>query len=783
MSDASPGALSAADESEALRIFTEALDVPVERREAWIAERCGDREAISARVGQMLEAERDSTGFLEAPLPGPGRRVAAYAGRRLGAFEVIELIALGGMSAVYRGRRADGAFDHEVAIKVFDAAHLDASAHARFDIERRVVAALDHPGIARVIDGGAAADGSPYVVMELVRGQPITRYCNEHGLDLARRLELFGEVCEALAEAHRQGIVHRDIKPGNVLVSESGQSKLIDFGIAKVLDSDRLPVELPETRLDARLMTPEYASPEQIRGETIGTASDIYSLGALLYELVAGTRPHRLEGLSAGEMEYAVSKTLPADPSVAVMQRRSDPPRGLGNARALVGSLKGDVDRIVMTAMRREPTQRYASAGALAEDIERHLSGQPVAARGASRLYRAGKFVQRHRSGVFATAAAFAVLAVSLVVVSMQAGEARREAARAEAARQFLVQMISRADPYENTQSPTIAGALRQAIPGIDEQFAGQPRLEAEIRHAIGFALSGLGEFDTARGQLEQALRIYSRIGDRVGRARALSALAGVNWGESDYLQADRQYRRALALVENDASAEARQATFGILTDWAGLLPKIDQGQRAVETGLRAIGMIDRLAVVDPLDHAIAYNNLAGAYDALGVYEQSILAYEKSIELHRRHSNAHPDLATALGNLGLTYELVGEMDKAVATVEQAVVMQRDLLGENHPQYVLMRYNLGSLQINAGQLEDAAVNLTAAVEAAERAYSPDHLYTGRFNHRLAALYAELDRRDMARAHAGVAADIYRARDDVPDAWWTDLQQILGAAPAQ
>ena len=772
---------SEALEAQALRLFAESLDVPDDRRSDWIAVRCADRPELEESVRALAEAERESDhqGFLSAP---PPMFVSDRSGQRLGAFEITGLLALGGMSGVYRARRADGAYEQEVAVKVFSGAHLDLAARQRFDAERQMLASLDHPGIARIIDGGTTDDGAPYVVMELVRGEPITRHCNHRGVDLVGRLELVREVCDALTDAHRQGIAHRDIKPGNVLVNESGQPKLIDFGIAKVVTPEGGD-DLPETRQGDRLMTPEYASPEQIRGEPVGTASDIYSLGVLLYELVAGTRPHRLEGMSAGEMEHAVCETVPADPSAVVMRRRSDPPRGLGSARSLVGRLKGDLDRIVMTAMLREPEQRYPSVGALADDIDRHLGGQPVAARGASRLYRAGKFVQRHRSGVVATVAAFVVLVGSLIAVSYQAEQARREAARAEAAREFLVQMISRADPYENTEAPTIAGAVRQAIPDIDDQFAGQPRLEAEMRHATGFALSGLGDLVTARAQLEQALAIYDRIGADIDRAQVLSALAGVSWGESDYPKADEQYRQALALVEDDQSPEARQAAFGILIDWAGLLPKMERGEQGVERSLRAIAMADGLTEVDVLDHAILYNNLAAAYDALEDYENSIPAYERSIELHRAHSEAHPDLATALGNLGLTYELVGDLDKAVETVALAVEMQRELLGEAHPQYVLMLYNLGSLQINAGRLEPAVENLEQAVEAAEIAYSENHLYTGRFNHRLAALYAQLQRKEPALSHAAEAERIYAARDDVPDDWIADLRGIATSAGSQ
>jgi len=774
MSDERSDDPGVSEEAEALRIFEQALDREGPMRDTWLAEQCGADSGLLARVRQLLDAERESTGFLESP--ALGRRAADRSGERLGAFELADLIALGGMSAVYRARRADGAYEQDVAVKIFDAIHLDASVYERFHVERRIVAALDHPGIARVIDGGATGDGSPYVVMELVRGQPITRYCNEHGLDLVRRLTLFREVCDALDEAHRLGIVHRDLKPGNVLVNDAGQPKLIDFGIAKVLDSPELAGDLPETRVESRLMTPEYASPEQVRGESVDRTSDVYSLGVLLYELIAGTRPYRLEGLSAGEMERAVCETVPADPSVAVRRRKTDPPAGLGEARGLAGRLKGDLDRIVMTAMRRDPSERYATAQAFADDIDRHLNGQPVAARGASRLYRAGKFIQRHRSGALATASVIVVLVFALVAVSMQAEQARREAARAEAAKDFLVQMISRADPYENTKAPTIAGALRQAIPDIDDQFAGKPRLEAEMRYAVGFALSGLGDMESARGQLEQALAIFERVGSPVERAQVLAALAGVSWDESDYPKADRQYRQALELVEADPSPAGRQAAFGILTDWAGLLPKMEQGERGVEMAQRAIAMVDILADIDPLEHAVLYNNLAAAYDAIEDYQKSIPAYERSIELHRMHSQAHPDLATALANLGLTYEMVGEMDKAVETVERAVVMQRELLGGEHPQYVLQLYNLGSLQINAGQLEQAVGNLERAVQAANIAYPENHLYTGRINHRLAALYAQLERDELALAHAAVAEQIYATRDDVPDRWIDEVSGI-------
>lgn len=776
----SAGRADAGLDERALKLFRESLEQSDASRHEWLAKRCVDSPEVLEQVLRLVEAEQLSDGFLEdAPrVDAVDLDLDDRSGQRLGAFELIEILAIGGMSTVYRARRVDGTFDQEVAIKLFGGASLDAEGRRRFEAERRIVAALEHPGIARIIDGGTAEDGTPYVVMELVRGEPITRYCRHKRISVGARLQLLQQVCEALEIAHRRGIVHRDIKSGNVLVTDDGLPKLIDFGIARILDPAELSVDMPETRLGGQLMTPEYASPEQLRGEPVGIASDIYSLGVLAYELLTGVRPHPLSGMSPAEMERTVCGTVALDPSGMVMRRRGASSAGLGNARSLRRRLRGDIDRIVMTAMRTEAQQRYPTAQALADDIERHLTGKPVHARGASRLYRSGKFITRYKTGVAAAATIFIAMAVALIAVEQQRERALIEAQRAESARQFLTEMIQRADPYENPESRTMADAVRQAIPDISEQFAGQPDLEAEMRHVTGFALSGLGDYETARAQLEQALAIYTRIGDHIERAKVLSALAGVSWGESDYAAADALYQQATALVENDRSTEGRAAAFEILIDWAGLMPKMGQGERGVALAQQAIDMIDSLGEVDPLNCAVLYNNLASSHDSMGAFHKAIEAFETSIELYRLHSDSHPDLATALGNLGLTYELVGEMDKAVENVALAVEMQREVLGEAHPQYVLMLYNLGSLQINAGQLEDAAENLEAAVKAAEQAYPENHLYTGRFNHRLAALYVALERPGLARAHADVAKGVYEARGDIPETWSKELHEILG-----
>lgn len=698
-------------------------------------------------------------------------------GVRIGAFELLEAIGVGGMGRVHRARRVDGSFEQEVAIKLFNAGHLLGAGRERFHAERQILACLEHPGIARVIDGGDAADGTPYIAMELVRGQPITDWCNARALDLRGRLQLVAKVCEALEVAHRRGIVHRDIKPGNVLVDDSGQPKIIDFGIAKVLDAESVGVDAPWTATQLQLLTPEYASPEQVRGLPVGPSSDVYSLGVLLYELLTGSRPYSLAVRSPVEIERTVCHSMPADPSTQVARAGLPGPPGLPAAGSLGRLLRGDVDRIVMTALRKEAGQRYGSAAALGADIERHLAGLPVLARGASRWYRLGKFVQRNRAASLGVLAVFAALLIGLVAVSLQARQARLQAERAEAAKDFLVQMISQADPYANGGEPTMAGALRRAIPKIGEHFAGQPQLAADLRYAVGFSLEGLGQTAAAREQLELALAHYRGQDDPVPVARTLTALGRVSWSDSDYAQAEAQFEQALALLEGLDSPAATRVRYQALADLGGLLPKFEQYQRAEQLTRQALALQPQISDLGPLELPVLWNNLATALEGNGDLPGAIAAYQRSIELHRQQHAAHPDLAIALGNLGMTYETVGDMPKAVALSIEAAAMQDQVLGKGHPEALLQHYNLGSLQINAGQLEAAAENLERAVAGADQAYAPGHLFIGRFNHRLAEVLLRLGRTEQARAPARKAADLYASNDEIPEDWRRALDQII------
>lgn len=762
------------DDARAMDLFMAGLEHPDNERLAWLRQQCGEDAGLFARVQALLEADSTQANFLEHTAGPDAAGVAA--GERLGPYEITGLLASGGMSLVYRARRADGAYDQDVAVKLFRIDLLSQQAMLRFETERQILASLAHPNIARIIDGGTTAKGVPYVVMELVEGQTITEFADSKGLGVEDRLRLVQQVCDALSAALERGVVHRDIKPGNVLVDAAGNVKLIDFGIAKVLPSDASGGEAPLTRIDALMFTPEYASPEQVRGEAVGATSDVYSLGVLLYQLLSGERPYEVDALTPAGIETIVCNTVPPSPS----QRAGERSKGGPDNRSLKKTLRGDLDKIVMTALRKEPERRYRSAAALSRDIQRHLAGQPVEARGASTAYRMAKFVKRHPGATVSTAAALLILVAALVVVSYQAVEARRQADRAEAATAFLVDMIGQSDPYVNAGTQTLASALQEAVPRIDERFSGQPLVEADLRYAVGYALYGQGELELSRVQLEKARDAYRISGDKVEEARTLNVLAGVAWDESEMELAERLYLETLALVPQDGTAESNRVRFQTLSDYGGLLPLVEKPQEALRVLDEAQALMDAHPDmgVSLLSEAVFWNNRAVVYDGLEQYDLAIAAYETSIEKHNQENpEGSPDLGTALANVALTYELVGDMDKAVEYLGRSVEVQRRALGGDHPQFTLALYNYGSMLLNAGQPELAVENLQAAVDGASQAFDANHLYVGRFNHRLGEAYRAVDQPELARQYLGVAEAVYRQRDDVPERWIEAVSEAL------
>ncbi len=470
-------------------LFDAALDLPPEQRERYIVENCANDAEFADRLRRMLAADAgaNESAFLATPLIGPRadtwRDVVPIdyvsGSRRFGAYRLLKLIGRGGMGEVHLAERGDGEFEQRVALKLLP--QPTPGLIQRFRQERQILARLQHPNIARLLDGGVGEADVPYFAMEYVEGVPITRYAVEQHLDVVKTLQLFLGVCEAVQYAHRNLVVHRDIKPSNILVTADGTPKLLDFGIAKVIQTSATDTAPTQTRI----FTPDYAAPEQIRGEAITTATDVYTLGVLLFELLCGVKPYTLSRDIT--LEQAILSTDPPSPSDAV-------PKWTDDGALRRRKLRGDLDRIVLMALAKEPERRYSSVEAFATDIRRHLGGRPIAALGANATYRLRKFIRRNRKGF----AASAVVVIALIaatgfslwqakLASQQARRAEAEAATANAVQDFMIKAFTQAEPWRSSGHPPNALELAEsAMAHVDSDLAGQPMAKVKMYNALG---------------------------------------------------------------------------------------------------------------------------------------------------------------------------------------------------------------------------------------------------------------------------------------------------------
>jgi serine/threonine-protein kinase len=537
----------------------------------------------------------------------------AEATTRAGAYRLVEHIASGGMGVVYRAERDDGQVRHQAAVKILRRG-LDAEDQVRrFASERQILASLDHPNIARLIDAGVTDDMRPYVVMEYVDGQQIDAYCDERRLSVKQRVALIRDVAMAVDYAHRNLVVHRDLKPSNIFVTDDGQVKLLDFGIAKLLDADpegATAVTVP----GVRLMTPGYASPEQITGAHVTTSTDVYVLGLLLYELLTGTRAQETDGRSLPDIEELVVRGAPRRPSEVVASlpatlavTTSGPPAtAIAQARGTTPGrlrrlLRGDLDRIVGMALRKEPDRRYPSAQAFADDLNRYLDGKPVQARADSAAYRVGKFVRRRWPAVAAAGLFVALLVAYAVTMTIQSRQIRAERDRAQAAQakaeevtSFLVRMFQASDPGE-TRGDTVT-ARELLATGVERVGAldSQPAVQGQLLDVMGRVYQSLGRFDDARSLLERALRVrrgafgesHRDVGDAWTHLGELSSMQG------RYADAESQLRTALAIHEGLNGKESPEFATDLHLLGAVLVDKGEpaQGKQLFEEGSRSGG-------------------------------------------------------------------------------------------------------------------------------------------------------------------------------------------------
>jgi len=682
--------------------------------------RTGDPDLV-AEVESMLASDGGTEwvldGGVSSLLETPP---AASANRRVGRYRLVELLGTGGMGAVWRAERADGAYESQVALKLVRTGFSEERLARRFVHERQILADLRHPNIARLLDGGTTDDGAPYLVMELVDGVPINQWCAEQRATVEERLRLFLQVCAAVEFAHRRMVVHRDIKPGNILVDRDGTPKLLDFGIAKLLDPEEMGDFAGLTHTGLQLHTPRYASPEQLLGQPVTVATDVYSLGILLHELLTGVLPFA----SAGTSPAAALDRDPTRPSVVVAEGEIPPglPPSPERARR---RLRGDLDTIVLTALHRDLDRRYGSAEALARDVERHLDGRPVEARPDRVGYRMAKFVRRNRVGV-AVAAAFALLLMgSSVLLALQARRVTRERDLAEAERakaeqvsEFLVGVFEANDPSAAQGVEMTAGEiLSRGARRIETDLVDQPEVRATVLDAIGGAYQNLGVYDSAAVVYDRSLKLRE---ESLGTDHPDTYLSLARAGTIARLQgrlddAVSLHRRAL---------EGRRAYFGPAhRDVASSLSALGLAVRqngdddeAEQLYREALRIQREVLEPDAEDIARTLNNLSGIYDARGMADSAMALLEESIAIRRAGlGTEHLDFAISVNNLATAYENAGRYEEAEALYRQSLALRERLLEPGHPMVLTVQNNLAVLFIRTGRAEEAEPFMDAVVE--------------------------------------------------------------------
>jgi tetratricopeptide (TPR) repeat protein len=652
-------------------LFAAALPYPPDEREALLGPACEGDAALRAEVDALLAADAQAGRFLEGTGRPLWRREAAESEEppeRIGPYRIERELGRGGMGTVYLAARADGEFRQRVAVKVLrHDLGSGADVYRRFRKERQILASLDHPHIARLLDGGTTPDGRPYFVLEAIEGAPIDAHCERLRLGAAQRLALFRTICTAVAAAHARLIVHRDLKPGNILVTADGTPKLLDFGIAKLLDPDAEEVSGDAAAADdatvasVRLLTPGYASPEQLRGEPVSTASDIYSLGVLLHELLTGRKPLRRPD---GTVER------PSRLAAQGEQRR----------------LAGDLDAIVLTALAEDPRDRYGSAEQLAEDVRRHLESLPVRARRATLRLRAAKLVRR-RWLAMAAGAAFLVLGTAFTATTVvQSARLALERDKAEQALGFLVDLFEVSDPARARGAEVTAReVLDRGARRIESELADRPEVQATLLFSLGRVYRNLGEPGRAEPLLRSSVDLRRGLagGSPAELAASLHELADLLQARGAYDDAEACYREALAL---------RQRSFG------GEHPAV----------------------------AASLNGLADLLHDKGDLPAAEPLYRQALAVRQRlFRPPHPDLAESLNHLALLLHDQGRYAEAEPLYRDALAMRRTLLGEDHPEVAVSLQNLAALLQAHGRLAEAEPLFRRAVEIQERVLGPEH----------------------------------------------------------
>ena len=745
-------------------LFHEGADLPAAEQRAFLKSACGGDDGLVADVLALLQEDSRSASPLDRSLAQVARDVfdesvpSALPFPELGVYRVRKVLGEGGMGVVYLAERSD--LGSLVAIKLLRDAWLSPARRERFAAEQRTLAQLNHPSIARIYDADTLPDGTPFFVMEYVEGLPLTDYCAQHRCSIERRLQLFRQVCEAAQDAHSHAVIHRDLKPSNILVKGDGTIRLLDFGIAKQVESLDLPAQ--QTMTGLRLMTPAYASPEQIRGQRLGIQTDVYSLGVILYELLAGQLPFDLSNLAPTEAETILVEHDPARPSTVAKRvaNQSHSP-----APPLSANSWADLDVLCLTAMHKDPERRYRSVEALARDIDHYLRGEPLDARADTLGYRLGKFVLRNRREVTAAALALAVVVGLVIFFTVRLAKARdgalAEAARVQRIQRFTMNLFQGGDeavgPSDDLKVITLVDR------GVQEANAlsADPKAQAELYQTLGGVYQNLGKFDSADKLLSLSLeRRRSLFGpDSPEVAESLVALAQLRAAQAQFDEAERLARQGLDMSKRHlppSHPAIGTATFTLgkmledRGDYEHAIQVLDEAVRLQAAS--GASTADLSATLTELANSQFY---AGHYDISESLNQRVLAMDRQL-----YGERHPHIADDLINLGAIQYEAGHFADAERYDRQALDIMQSFYGKDHPETADALATLGRTLVSEGNLDEAAGILKEALGIQEGVYGKVHPRVAIALGDLGRIAVQQKKFDEAEADFRRMADIYR-----------------------
>ncbi len=738
-------------------LYREVFELSPEERNAFLNEKCKDNPELKKEIEALIEAAKKAEKIWEvSPLQADEMAEGQYSpasfdGKIIGKYKVEKRVGEGGMAVVYSAVRIDNQFSRRVAIKFIKKGMDTEEIVRRFKVEQQTLAGLDHSFIAKIIDGGTTDDDLPFFVMEYIEGIPITEYCDQNKFSVDQRLKLFIQVCSAVNYAHQNLIVHRDIKPSNILITPKGEPKLLDFGIAKLLGNEQNTNTTALTRAGSRLMTVEYASPEQVAGSKITTASDIYSLGILLYELLTGHLPYNFKNKFPYEVEKIITTANPEKPSNIITKQKiiltddgeinGTSPEEISNLRnssvdRLKKRLSGDIDNIILMALRKDPARRYISVQHFSEDINRYMEGRPVTANTDSMFYRANKFIKRHKIGVSVTLMIIFLLISSGIVIIYQANIAAKErdkanisAAKSDQINNFLNEMLFSSDPLIAGKDLKLTDVLKEASKKINTELKGQPQVEAEVRSTIGQTYESLGMYDDAIYQLGRSLQLRDSLFGENNKETAISynylAMAYDYKGNLD--TAKYLYEKSIKLLRHLNDKKKLEEA---LNDYGTLQIDLYDLNGAKKTFEESLGISLNIYGKESREVATTLNNLAITYDDLYSLDSAELYYNEAIKIDTKlFGDTSVDLANNLNNLAYVYREKGNYNSAESLFTCAYNIRKRILGEDHPDVAVNKLNVGSTYYYLKNYSKAELLINEAINTWTGKLNSDHYYFG------------------------------------------------------